>query len=238
MEEGGPNLKENIHEGHRERLKNQFLSDKIAEDVLPAKLLEMLLFYGIPQKDTSKLALDLIESFGSFSGVLEADIDELVKVKGMTRNAATLIKLMRPVGREYVLSKYHKKEVLKTPKEIGDFVLAQYFGLNGENFSLLCINRLGKVISFEVIMRGSVDSVGVSPRLVIEKVLKHEATSVVIAHNHPGGIAIPSHADVEITKQLAVLLKGISVNLVDHIIIADDDYVSMASSNQYNEIFK
>lgn len=231
-------MKENIHAGHRERLKNQILSDKVAEEVLPAKLLEMLLFYGIPQKDTAKIAHDLLQNFGSFAGVFEADIDELVKVKGMTRNAASLIKLMKPIGREYVLSKYCNVECLKSPKEIGDFILAQYFGLQGENFSLLCINRLGKVLSFEVIMQGSVDSVGVSPRLVVEKVLKHGATSVVIAHNHPGGIAIPSPADEEITKQLADLLKGISVNLVDHIIVADDDYISMASSRQYEYIFK
>lgn len=231
-------MTENIHAGHRERLKNQILSAKAGDDIPHVKLLEMLLFYGIPQKDTSGIAHDLLKSFGSFSGVLEADIDDLVKVKGMTRNAASLIKLMRPIGREYVLSKYHKTQVLKTPKEIGDFILAQYFGLQGENFSLLCINRLGKVISFEVVMQGSVDSVGISPRLIMEKVLKHEATSVVIAHNHPGGIAIPSPADEEITKQLAILLKGVSVNLVDHIIVAEDDYISMASSKQYEYIFK
>lgn len=231
-------MEENIHKGHRDRLKNQILSDKVAEEVLPAKLLEMLLFYGIPQKDTSKIAAELLKNFGSFAGVLEADIDELVKIKGITRNAASLIKLMKPIGREYVLSKYCNVEILKNPGEVGDYILAKYFGLEGEHFSLLCINRLGKVISFEVIMKGSIDSVGVSPRLVVEKVLKHGATSVVIAHNHPGGIAIPSPADEEITKQLAIILKGISVNLVDHIIVADDDYISMASSKRYEYIFK
>lgn len=231
-------MKENIHAGHRERLKNQILSSEGGAKIPHIKLLEMLLFYGIPQKDTSGIAYELLKSFGSLAGVLEADIDELVKVKGMTRNAASLIKLMIPVGREYVLSRYGNGHILKTPEEIGDFILAQYFGIQTECFSMLFINRLGKVIAFEIVMSGNVDSVGISPRLVVEKVLKHEATSVVIAHNHPGGIALPSAADEEITKQLVNVLKGISVILVDHIIIADDDYVSMASSKKYNDIFK
>lgn len=231
-------MKENIHTGHRERLKNQILSSAVDAKIPDVKLLEMLLFYGIPQKDTAGIAYDLIKNFGSFAGVLEADIDDLVKVKGMTRNAASLIKLMIPIGREYVLSRYGEGHTLKTPEEIGDFILAQYFGIQNECFSMLCINRLGKVISFEIVMHGSIDSVGISPRLVVEKALKHEATAVIIAHNHPGGIALPSAADAEITKQLAALLQGISVNLVDHIIIADDDYISMASSKKYNDIFK
>ena len=230
-------MSENIHAGHRNRLKEEVISADVSSQKPPVKLLEMLLFYGIPQKDTAKIAHDLIAHFGDFSGVLDADIDDLLKVSGMTRNAAALIKLMRPVGRTYVLSKFKMKEVLKSHEDIGNYVLTQYFAINQESLSLLCLNRLGKVLSFEIIMTGSIDSVGISTRLVLEKVMRSGATAVVLAHNHPSGIALPSPADVEMTRQIAALLSGISVNLVDHIIIADDDYISMAQSSEFKHIF-
>lgn len=230
-------MSENIHAGHRNRLKEEILSADIAEPKSPVKLLEMLLFYGVPRQDTAEIAHELIKRFGDFSGVLEADIDDLVKVKGMTRNAASLIKLMRPIGRTYVLSKFKTKEVLKSHEDIGNYILTKYFAVNNECFSLLCLNRLGKVISFEIIMTGSVDSVGISLRTVLEKVIKSEATAVVVAHNHPGGVALPSPQDVEITRRLSEVLSAISVNLVDHIIVADDDYVSMALSSEFHDIF-
>lgn len=230
-------MSENIHEGHRERLKEEIISADISEAKSPVKLLEMLLFYGIPQKDTAVIAHELIRRFGDFSGVLEASIDDLVAVKGMTRNAASLIKLMRPVGRTYVLAKFKHKEVLTTRDDIGDYILTQYFAIDRECLSLLCLNRLGKILSFEILMTGSVDSVGLSMRSVLERVIKSEATAVVIAHNHPGGIALPSPQDIEITRQIAAALATISVSFVDHIIVADEDYVSMALSSEFGYIF-
>ncbi len=231
-------MSENIHAGHRNRLKEEILSANITDLKPPEKLLEMLLFYGIPQKDTAGIARELIKTFGDFSGVLDADIEDLVKIKGMTRNAASLIKLMRPVGRTYILSKFGEKQTLKNHEEIGNYILTRYYSLNRECFSLLCLNRLGKVISFEIIMSGNVDSVGVSIRTILEKVMKSEATAVVIAHNHPGGVALPSYQDIEITKSIKQSLDIISVNLVDHIIVGDADYVSMASSREFSYLFK
>ena len=231
-------MSENIHKGHRNRLKEEVLAADLTNPKSPDKLLEMLLFYGIPQKDTAPIARELIARFGDFSGVLDADIDDLLKTKGMTRNAASLIKLMRPIGRTYVLTKFGEKETLKNYEDIGNYVLTRYYALSRESFSLLCLNRLGKVISFEEIMGGNIDIVGVSIRTILEKVLKSEATAVVVAHNHPGGVALPSGEDAELTKRIKVALDTISVNLVDHIIIADNDYVSMALTKEFENIFK
>ncbi len=231
-------MSENIHKGHRNRLKEEILASDITNPKSPDKLLEMLLFYGIPQKDTSPIARELIARFGDFSGVLDADIDDLLKTKGMTRNAASLIKLMRPIGRTYLLTKFGEKETLKSFEDIGNYMQTRYYALNRESFSLLCLNRLGKVISFEEIVGGNIDAVGVSIRTILEKVLKSEATAVVIAHNHPSGIALPSKEDVELTKTIKNALSVISVNLVDHIIIADNDYVSMAQTKEFASIFK
>ena len=231
-------MSENIHKGHRERLKNEMLGGNIKNEKSPEKLLEMLLFYGIPQKDTAGIARELIKRFGDFSGVLDANIDDLVSVKGMTRNAASLIKLMRPVGRSYIISKFKQREVLKSLQDIGNYIMTRFFSVDTECCALLCLNRLGKVISFEIISEGDMDSVGLSVRTVMEKVLKTEATAVVLAHNHPGGIALPSESDVVITTQVAQSLKTVSVNLVAHVVIADDDYVSMAQSPRFSNIFR
>lgn len=230
-------MSENIHEGHRNRLKEEIISSDITELKPPVKLLEMLLFYGIPRQDTSKIAHDMMSEFGDFCGVLEADIDDLIAVKGMTKNAASLVKLIRYLFRAYMQCKFEEKQVLKTREEIGDYIHTKYFGVDHECFSLLCLDRLGKVLSFKVLTHGSIDSVGISARAVLTGVLKCGATAVVIAHNHPGGVALPSPQDVEMTRMLASQLKGISVNLVDHIIITDTDYVSMAQSAEFHDIF-
>ncbi|MEE0927781.1 MAG: DNA repair protein RadC [Acutalibacteraceae bacterium] len=230
-------MSENIHAGHRSRLKEQIISLAPGEDIQDEKLLEMLLFYGIPRQDTVPIARELMSRFGSLSGVLDADIDDLLTVKGMTRNAASLIKLQRPLSRAYILSKFGDKQTLKSLEEIGEFVLTKYFAVKGECFYLLCLNRLGRIISFEKLMSGNIDSVGVSVRTVLERVLKTEATAVVLAHNHPGGVAIPSPQDLLTTEQIAKALSTVSVNLIDHIIVADDDYISMAQSAKFAHIF-
>ena len=230
-------MSENIHAGHRNRLREEIVAADISEPRPPVKLLEMLLFYGTPQKDTSKMAHDLINTFGSFAGVLEADIDDIVNVSGITRNSASLIKLMLPMLRTYTLEKYTFTDTLKTHSEIGQYLFAKYFAINRECLSMLCLNRLGKVLSFEVVMTGNVDSVGLSVRDIVSKAIKSNATAVVIAHNHPGGIALPSSQDVIVTRQLKKALNSISVELLDHIIISSEDYVSMALSNEFGDIF-
>lgn len=230
-------MSENIHAGHRNRLKEEIISAESGDTLSPAKLLEMLLFYGIPRQDTAGVAKKLLTAFGDLSGVFDADIEDLIEIGGMTRNAASLIKMMRPLCRSYVLSKFKFKETLKSLEDVGNFILAKYFGIENECFSLLCLDRLGKVISFEIVMQGSVDSVGVSVRTVMQRVLKSGATTVVVAHNHPGGVAIPSTQDIAVTEKLSKALSVISVNLIDHVIVANDDFVSMAMSEKYRSVF-
>lgn len=231
-------MSENIHAGHRNRLKEQIVSAEITDLKSPEKLLEMLLFYGIPQRDTSKMAKELINSFGSFAGVLEADIEDIVKISGITRNAASLIKLMLPLMRTYTLEKYDFNNVLKSHTEIGEYLFGKYFAINKECLSLLCLDRLGKVLSFQILMVGSVDSVGLSVRDVVAKAIKSNASAVVIAHNHPGGVALPSPQDVTVTKMLKEALDTISVQLLDHVIISTEDYTSMALSKEFSDIFE
>ena len=201
-------------------------------------MLEMLLFYGIPQKDTNEIAHDLIKQFGSFHGVFEADVTELKNVKGMTANAATLIKLMMPVAKAYIQSRYTDNLILTTTEDIGAFLLKKYFAESVEKSSVICLNHSGKLLSFDFLSEGDVESTSLSIRSLIERIVSVGATDIVLAHNHPGGIPLPSNADVSMTEAIAKALKIMNIKFVDHIIIADDDYISMAKSSKYAELFE
>ena len=133
--------KTNLNLGHRERLREEFV--KAGDKAMPDyKMLEMLLFYGIPRKDTKKLAKELIEKFGSLAGVLNAEIDELKAVGGMTQNAACLIKLVLPIAKRYLESKNNDECTLHSFEEIGKFVASQFFVEKGEKAILVCMNRM------------------------------------------------------------------------------------------------
>lgn len=228
----------NLHDGHRDRLRNEFLNLGENQSMHDHKLLEMLLFYAIPRKDTNTIAHELLNTFGSFAAVFDADVEALAEIKGMTKNAAVLIKAIIPIIRKYVESKGEAPNSIKTFEDIGNFFMAKYLGIKSETASMLCLNGKGEIISFEIISDGDLDSTGLSIRTVLERVIKTSATAVVLAHNHPSGIALPSAQDITITKMVADALHTISVSLVDHIIIVDNDYVSMAQSSKYEHIFK
>ena len=228
----------NIHKGHRDRLRAEFLSYSDPTKMPEHKMLEMLLFYGIPQKDTNEIAHDLIKQFGSFHGVFEADVTELKNVKGMTANAATLIKLMMPIAKAYIQSRYTDNLILTTTEDIGAFLLKKYFAESVEKSSVICLNHSGKLLSFDFLSEGDVESTSLSIRSLIERIVSVGATDIVLAHNHPGGIPLPSNADVSMTEAIAKALKIMNIKFVDHIIIADDDYISMAKSSKYAELFE
>ncbi|MBO7217605.1 MAG: DNA repair protein RadC [Clostridia bacterium] len=230
-------MENNIHKGHRDRLRSEFLSYSDSSKMPEHKLLEMLLFYGIPQRDTNEIAHSLIQKFGTFHGVFDADVTEIKNVKGMTANAATLVKLILPIARAYVSSRYDDELVLKNTRDIGTFLLKKYFAQSVEKCSLICLNHSGKILSFDFISEGNVDSTAFSIRTIVERAVSVGATDIVLAHNHPGGVPLPSKEDIAITAAVANALKVLDIKFVDHIIIADDDYISLAKSSGYSELF-
>lgn len=230
--------KENIHEGHRERVKKKFLEHGFSESTPEHEVLEMILFYGISRKDTNELAHNLIDRFGSLFEVLGAPVSELTKVKGVSEHTAILLNLFYDVIELYVKGDPNKKTILHTSDEAGQYLLKRYdfFG-NDEVFTMLGLNRLGEMKSFDIVEKGDIASVGVSIRKILEIIMKTNATTVIIAHNHPSGIALPSDADIKITAAIKNALATIGVRLTDHIIIADGDFVSLAQSERFRELF-
>ncbi len=231
------NSEPNLHKGHRARMRRQLAEGKIGEGSPPHVLLEMLLYHSIPQGDTNPLAHKLINRFGSLEGVLSASYEDLLKVEGVGEITASLIKLYKPITRRIILERIAGKNELHGGEEIGNYILNQYAFCSEERVSVLCLRGNGKIIAFEDIGSGDIASVGISTRRILEIAIKYDAGLVVLAHNHPSGLALPSAIDVEITRGLVATLRQVGVHLIDHVVVAGHDYVSMAQSEEYSGMF-
>lgn len=222
-----------IHDGHRQRLKERFVKYGL-DQFTNIQVLELLLFYCIPRKDTNELAHRLVKRFGGFSQVLDADIDELMKVEGMGANAAIFLKLIPSAGRFYDVSRVEvQKGPLLTVDACGKYMQPYFKGRCNEMVYLLCLDAKGKVLTCRMVGEGGINSAGVPIRKIVEIALNVKASSVVLAHNHPSGLALPSREDVATTQRIAVALQAVDVILADHLVIVDDDYTSMVQSGYY-----
>ncbi len=222
-----------MHDGHRERLKKLFVLEGL-DNFNEIQVLELLLFYAIPRQDTNPLAHRLLDKFGSLSQVLEAPIEELQNVEGIGPNAATLLHLTTAVGRYYMVNRAMHERVLSTTEKCGDFLVPFFHGRCNETVYMLCLDAKCKLLCCREVSEGSVNSAGVSPRKVVQIALTTNAATVVLAHNHPSGIAVPSAEDVQTTYRVAAALEAVEITLADHIVVADGDYTSMVQSGYYD----
>ena len=218
-----------IHDGHRERMKKRFLEEGL-DSFTQIQALELLLFYCIPQKDTNPLAHALLDRFGSLSQVLEAPVEELRKVPGVGDHTATFLHLITEAGRFYLVNRSSQEKILPTLESCAEFMLPFFFGRKVETVFLLCLDAKCKVLCCKEIGEGSVNAAGISVRRVVETALNAGATTVVLAHNHPSGLALPSVEDIQTTRRVATALSAVEIHLADHIVVADGDYVSMVQS--------
>lgn len=217
------------HDGHRERLKQRFLENGL-DSFTDIQVLELLLFYSIPRRDTNGIAHALLERFGSLSQVLEAPVEDLCRVEGMGQSSALLLHLVLQTGRWYHRDRTSRVTVLSTLESCAEYMLPYFFGRKVEAVYLLCLDAKCKVLSCRLLTEGNVNSAGISVRKIVEQALAANATSVMLAHNHPGGLAVPSTEDIQTTRQVAAALKAVDIYLIDHIVVADEDYVSMIQS--------
>lgn len=214
------------HAGHRQRMRERFLAQGL-EGFAPHEALEMMLFYAIPQRNVNPLAHKLMDRFGSFNAVLDAPVEELMKVEGMGEYAATLLKLFAQAAKRYAQNRTEERKTLSNRAEAEAHCMSLLQGFRQEHFYAVCLDGQMRVIRDELISRGTVNEVPAYPRLVAEAVLRHNAHAVVLCHNHPGGSIIPSQQDVEMTRQLGMVLGGIGVILADHVIVAGGECLSM-----------
>ena len=217
-----------LHDGHRQRLIQRFLEEDL-DNFEPHNVLELLLFYAIPRKDTNELAHVLMDTFGSLKGVFDAPYEELIKVTGIGPNTAALLKLVPSLTRTYYSSD-ERSIILDTSEKSGEYFLPYYIGQTEEVVRLACLDAGGKVISNQILHRGSANAAEVNIRKIVNIALRNNAMGVILAHNHPGGLPLPSEEDVATTKSIREALMPMGILLMDHIIVAGQDYVSMARS--------
>lgn len=199
----------------------------------PVQVLEILLFYAVPRRDTNEIAHHLLERFGSVSRVMDAPVSELIKVPGVGENAATFLHLVKEAGRYYQVDRVRRGVQIRDVEDCGRFMLPYFLGRQVETVFLLCLDANSKAICCREVGEGEINSAVISPRTVVQIALAEKASTVVLAHNHPSGVALPSQEDVLTTRRLAAALAAVDVALFDHLIIADDDFVSLAQSGMY-----
>ena len=216
-----------IHDGHRANMRRRFLANEL-DGFASHEALELLLYYAIPRRDTNAIAHALMERYGSLSGVLFAPVEDLQKVDGVGENTALLLHLVAPMFRTAMLT--DKEVVLSTPERIGEYLTLLFYGKRQEYADQLCLDQKGRLLACRELVRGASASVSVDVRLVAENAILTAASSVILAHNHPSGLALPSQEDYAFTDRAAAALNAVGIPLTDHIILADNDYVSMADS--------
>ena len=219
------------HKGHRERLRKRYLESGL-DSFADHEVLELLLFQYLPYRDTNEIAHRLLNRFGSLKNVFDASFDELITVDGISENSATLIKMIPQIAREYLSDCSMSKESFDSEKRIGEFFVSKYIGETNEVVYAMLLNNKFELIDCVKIHEGSVNSAFVSPRKIVDAVIKNNAAMVVLAHNHPNGTVCPSMDDISTTANLFDVFRSIDVTLLEHFVVSGDQYSAVIRNTQ------
>ncbi len=218
---------ENVHKGHRQRMRAKFLAQGL-EAFPQHEALELLLYYAYSQKNTNVIAHNLLKRFGSLSGVFDADFQSLIQVEGVGEQTAVLLMLQSAMCRMYLADKNQAvKNRQITPTNAGEYLKTLFYGYTNEIFYMLSLDNECRLISADIVARGTVNNVAVYSREIVKKALETKAAFVIMSHNHPNGVLLPSEQDIKTTRVIDQALSFINVKLIDHIIVADNRYISL-----------
>ena len=217
--------KKSEHSGHRERLRRRFIDNGL-DGFEEHQALELYLFYAIPRRDTNPLAHRLLERYRNIGGVCDAPIDELERDFELSESAAALLKLLPEMSRLYNESKLSDTNFID-PETVGEMIARRFIGRTSEAVALLLGSAKGKILYFDIVAKGSVSSSDFPLRRIVDLAIRHNARTAYIAHNHPSGSLLPSRADIDVTKLLDSTLSSVGVHLLDHFIVADNEYASL-----------
>lgn len=225
--------KANLHEGHRQRVKERFLKHGV-ESFTEVQLLETLLFYGVPKKDTNDTAHLLLETFGSFARVVEADYNDLVKVKGIGENAASLLKFFQMASKRYLISSFSCDDriLLKSSEALCSYCANLFLGNTNEVIYVIGLDGDLYLVDKVLVSEGDPSEVRMPSRKIVEFALKCKCDRIVLAHNHPMGSSMASRADISSTADLKDVLESVGIELIDHIIVGKYGPVSIRADGQ------
>ncbi len=221
------NMDKKVHDGHRKRVKNRYLTEGL-DAFEDHQVLEMLLFYGIPMRDTNELAHKMIKEFGSIATLFESDPRDISERCGISEHTAILVSLIPSLARRYFKGKWGDKPVLNSSTKAGEYAVSLFAGRVYEVFFVICLDAQNRVNYPALVHEGTINEAPVYTRVIVEVALRHQASNIILAHNHPGGTLQPSKADIEVTKKIFAAVEAISIKVMDHIIVAGDRYYSFA----------
>ena len=224
-----PDKPKHRHTGHRERMKAEFLARGL-EGWPDHRVLELLLFYTIPQGDVNDLAHELVERFGSLAGVLDASVEELKKVKGVGDHTAVFLRMLPAVLGRYQGARTRLSAIINSPEEAYAWLEPYFFGARNEMVYVLCLDGKRQVLGVRKVAEGSIEMAEVNTRRIAEEAIGLRAAQIYVAHNHVSNLAIPSQADWLTTDTLRSALRPIGIELIDHLVVVDGDMVSLKDS--------
>lgn len=218
-----------LHEKHRERLKEKFLEFGL-DGLEDHELVELLLFYAVPRQNTNEIAHRLINEFGRISDILEADTENLMKIKGISKHSAVLFKLVLASINKYMNEQNDIANAMLTPQNIDTYIKNLFYGHTNEVAYALLLDKDCVVKKVKKLSIGTVNAAPIYPREVIKLAVNERYPYILLAHNHPNGNAMPSQNDLKITKTIELALNFIEVRLIDHVIVSGEKVVSLAKN--------
>lgn len=213
------------YHGHRDRLRQRFLENG-ADALADYELLELVLFLAIPQRDVKPLAKNLIAKFGGLPEVMNAPVEELVKIDGIKENTAIAIKSITALSHRAMKCEIMKKPVLNSWTRLMDYCTATMAHETKEHFRIIFLNKKNEMIADEIQNSGTVDHTPAYPREIMKRALEVGATALILVHNHPSGDPKPSQADIEMTRHIMRAAEPFNIIIHDHVIVSKNGYTS------------
>lgn len=217
------------HQGHRQRMRERFLQEGL-DGFADHQVLELLLFYCIPRKNTNDLAHCMLREFGSLSLLFEAVPEEISRRCGVSLNTAVLISAIPGLSKKYHRARWGTKPLINSSAKAGQYAKDLFTGKKYESFYVISLDAQNNVNHASLVHEGTINEAPVYPRLIVETALRHQASSIILAHNHPGGSLRPSRADVDVTEKIRSAMQSIHIKVVDHIIVAGEQFYSFAEN--------
>ncbi len=217
--------KETQSAGHRARLRAKFRKSGLP-GMHDYEMLELLLTYALRVRDVKPEAKRLLEKMGGLSQVLDASVEELCEVKGISSKTALLIKLVKELGTEYLAEKMKELDVLSSPDAVYSFSRSKLSGRDNESFLLIYVNSKNRIIDHEILFEGTVDRSAVYPRRIVKRALERNASGLILVHNHPSGECSPSSQDLKLTRDIKDVATQLDIRVLDHVIVGRGGYFS------------
>ncbi|MBQ2754073.1 MAG: DNA repair protein RadC [Clostridia bacterium] len=220
----------NTHDGHRRRIMSKALSDNF-ETLEKHELVEVLLFNVLPRVNTNEIAHQLIDKFGSLQAICNADVKDLMSVKGVGLKTAEFLKMLPTYVKCYEFSYYRDDETLANSEKAGEYCVKFFAGQTEEGVYALFLNINKGLIKKIKVSTGTVTAVHIDHKVILKHALETNAAFVILTHNHPSGVLMPSQNDITVTTNIAMMLSNIQTELIDHIIVSGDKYFSFKKEN-------